>query len=136
MLDFAAFPFPGSDRHGFVLALIGFGTRASCHCVWCRAHPALSHVSAVMSGVMIKVGFMGCCTLTFLDRRPSGGDGFVPSATGIRRGFLTQHDLKRLLAYHSVENIGIIALGLGLGLLGISYGTGNGGPRPGRRPVA
>jgi hydrogenase-4 component B len=99
--------------------------------VWLpEAHPAApSHVSALMSGVMIKTGIYGLLrTLTFLGDPPPWW-GWTLIAIGITSGVLgvlfalAQHDLKRLLAYHSVENIGIIALGLGIGLLGLSYGS-------------
>jgi hydrogenase-4 component B len=115
----------------FVLAVIGFGTKAGfipVH-VWLpEAHPAApSHVSAVMSGVMIKTGIYGLVrTITFLGEAPSWW-GWTLIGIGVASGILgvlfalAQHDLKRLLAYHSVENIGIIAIGLGIGLLGISY---------------
>ena len=114
----------------FLLALVGFGTKAGfmpLH-VWLpEAHPAApSHVSAVMSGVMIKMGIYGLLrTLTFLGTPPAWW-GWVLIGVGLTSGVLgvlfalAQHDLKRLLAYHSVENIGIIALGLGVGLLGVS----------------
>ncbi len=114
----------------FLLAVIGFGTKAGfvpLH-VWLPdAHPAApSPVSAVMSGVMIKTGIYGLLrTLTFLGR-PEPWWGWLLLGVGAVSGLLgvlhalAQHDLKRLLAYHSVENIGIIALGLGLGLLGLS----------------
>jgi hydrogenase-4 component B len=96
--------------------------------VWLpEAHPAApSHVSAVMSGVMIKTGIYGLLrTLTFLGR-PDPWWGWLMIAIGLGSGILgvlfalAQHDLKRLLAYHSVENIGIITLGLGLGVLGLA----------------
>ena len=117
----------------FVLAMIGFGTKAGfmpLH-VWLpEAHPAApSHVSAVMSGVMIKLGIYGLLrTLTFLGAPPAWW-GWTLVAVGLTSGVLgvlfalAQHDLKRLLAYHSVENIGIIALGVGVGLLGVHYGS-------------
>ena len=117
----------------FVLALVGFGTKAGfmpLH-VWLpEAHPAApSHVSAVMSGVMIKLGIYGLLrALTFLGPPPAAW-GWALVAVGVTSGVLgvlfalAQHDLKRLLAYHSVENIGIIALGIGVGLLGVHYGA-------------
>jgi formate hydrogenlyase subunit 3/multisubunit Na+/H+ antiporter MnhD subunit len=117
----------------FVLAVVGFGTKAGfvpLH-VWLpEAHPAApSHVSAVMSGLMIKTGIYGLVrTLTYLGP-PEAWWGWTLVGVGVVSGILgvlfalAQHDLKRLLAYHSVENIGIIAVGLGLGLLGISYGS-------------
>lgn len=115
----------------FLLAILGFGTKAGfmpLH-VWLpEAHPAApSHVSAVMSGVMIKTGIYGILrTLTFLPEAPSWW-GWTLVAVGVVSGVLgvlfalAQHDLKRLLAYHSVENIGIISIGMGVGLLGIAY---------------
>ncbi len=122
----------GAASVAFLLAVIGFGTKAGFmpfH-VWLpEAHPASpSHVSAVMSGVMIKTGIYGLVrTMTFLGSPPPWW-GWTILAIGVSSGVLgvvfalAQHDLKRLLAYHSVENIGIIALGLGVGLLGKSYG--------------
>jgi hydrogenase-4 component B len=131
-LDFSRFSAePGMAGVLFVLAVIGFGTKAGfipVH-VWLpEAHPAApSHVSAVMSGVMIKTGIYGLLrTITFLGEMPSWW-GWTLVGIGVASGILgvlfalAQHDLKRLLAYHSVENIGIIAMGLGVGMLGISY---------------
>lgn len=115
----------------FILALVGFGTKAGfvpVH-VWLpEAHPAApSHVSAVMSGVMLKTGIYGILrTLTFLGPI-SAWWGWTLVAVGVVSGVLgvlfalAQHDLKRLLAYHSVENLGIIAIGLGVGLLGLAH---------------
>lgn len=115
----------------FVLSLVGFGTKAGfvpLH-VWLpEAHPAApSHISALMSGVMIKMGIYGIVrSLTFLGPPPEWW-GWLLLGIGLSSGVLgvlfaiAQHDLKRLLAYHSVENIGIIAIGLGIGLLGMSF---------------
>ena len=117
----------------FVLAVSAFGSKAGLvplH-VWLpRAHPAApSHVSALMSGVMIKLGIYGLIrvTLDLLGGGPAwwGGlllaIGSVSALLGVLYA-LMEHDLKRLLAYHSVENIGIIVIGLGAGLLLHSYG--------------
>jgi hydrogenase-4 component B len=115
----------------FVLCLIGFGTKAGfipLHIWLPEAHPAApSHISALMSGVMIKMGIYGIVrSLTFLGPPPEWW-GWLLLGIGLSSGILgvlfalAQHDLKRLLAYHSVENIGIIATGLGMGLLGMSY---------------
>jgi len=116
----------------FVLALVGFGTKAGffpLH-VWLpEAHPAApSHVSALLSGVMIKTGIYGILRiLTFFDVYPPWW-GYTLLAIGIVSGLaamlfaIAQHDLKRLLAYSSIENIGIIAIGTGIGVLGLAYG--------------
>lgn len=130
----AAKPFsPAVASYLFLLAVIGFGIKAGFfpfH-VWLpEAHPvAPSHVSAVMSGVMIKTGIYGLLrALTFLNAPPQWW-AWVLIGIGVSSGVLgvlfalTQHDLKRLLAYHSIENIGIIALGMGVGLLGLNSGS-------------
>jgi formate hydrogenlyase subunit 3/multisubunit Na+/H+ antiporter MnhD subunit len=132
-LDFDRFAAGSHAGLLFILAAIGFGTKAGfvpLH-VWLpEAHPAApSHVSAVMSGVMIKTGIYGLVrTLTFLGPLPAWA-GWLLVSVGVTSGVLgvlfalAQHDLKRLLAYHSVENIGIITLGLGLGLVGLRTGS-------------
>ena len=134
-MDFTVWAAKGVQAHElagilFLLAVVGFGTKAGFmpfH-VWLpEAHPAApSHVSALMSGVMIKTGIYGLLrAFTFLGAPPLWW-GWVLIGIGLTSGVLgvlfalAQHDLKRLLAYHSVENIGIIALGLGVGLLGVS----------------
>jgi formate hydrogenlyase subunit 3/multisubunit Na+/H+ antiporter MnhD subunit len=118
----------------FLLAVVGFGTKAGFmpfHMWLPEAHPAApAHVSAVMSGVMIKLGIYGLLrVLPFLGPPPAWW-GWLLVAVGLVSGVLgvlyalAQHELKRLLAYHSIENIGIIACGLGLGLLGVAHGAG------------
>ena len=116
-----------SGRALFWLAFVAFGIKAGLmpfH-VWLPgAHAAApSHVSAVMSGVAIKMGIYGLVRLLSLfDSVPSAFGvtlllaGVVSSILGVAFA-LAQHDLKRLLAYHSVENIGIIVTGLGIGLV-------------------
>jgi hydrogenase-4 component B len=94
------------------------------------AHPvAPSHVSAVLSGVVIKMGIYGLVRV-LLDLLGGGpvwwggvvlGAGAISALVGVLYA-LMEHDLKRLLAYHSVENIGIILLGLGAGMIFHSYG--------------
>jgi formate hydrogenlyase subunit 3/multisubunit Na+/H+ antiporter MnhD subunit len=137
-MDFTVWAEKGIQTRGladilFLLAIVGFGTKAGFmpfH-VWLpEAHPAApSHVSALMSGVMIKTGIYGLLrSLTFLGAPPLWWGGLL-IGIGLTSGVLgvlfalAQHDLKRLLAYHSVENIGIIALGIGVGLLGVSTGS-------------
>ncbi len=114
------------------LGLFGFGTKAGLmpmH-VWLPgAHAAApSHVSAVMSGVMIKMGIYGIFrTASFFPEIPLSW-GMITLAAGTISAILGvafaigQHDLKRLLAYHSIENIGIIVMGLGLALIGRATG--------------
>jgi hydrogenase-4 component B len=109
------------------LTLLGAGSKAGLvplH-VWLPlAHPsAPSHVSALMSGVMTKVAVYGFIRIVFdLLNAPSWWSatavlvlGGITSVMGVLYA-LMQHDLKRLLAYHTVENIGIIFIGLGLAL--------------------
>lgn len=117
----------------FALALIGFGTKAGIiplHIWLPEAHPAApSHVSALLSGVMLKTAIYMLIRF-FLDFFP-GADmrwgllilalGAISSLLGVLYA-LTEHDLKRLLAYHSVENIGIILLGLGSSIVFFSMG--------------
>ncbi len=136
ILDFNSFSIanePGLATTAFLLAVIGFGTKAGfmpLH-VWLpEAHPAApSHVSAIMSGVMIKTGIYGLIRILTMLGTPPPWWGWMIIGIGAVSGILgvlfalAQHDLKRLLAYHSVENIGIIALGIGIGMLGISYGS-------------
>ncbi|HED51941.1 MAG TPA: hydrogenase 4 subunit B [Gammaproteobacteria bacterium] len=117
----------------FALGVFGFGMKAGLvplH-VWLpEAHPvAPSHISALMSGVMLKVAVYGFIRLSFDligDVHWAWGVALLIIASitalfGVLYA-LMQHDLKRLLAYHSVENIGIIFIGLGLSM--IFYGTG------------
>ena len=118
-----------------LLAFVGFGTKAGAipfHAWLPRAHPvAPSHVSAVMSGVMIKTGIYGLVRIAF-DVAGGAPDwlgllilglGAVSAVLGVLYA-LMQHDLKRLLAYHSIENIGIILIGVGSALLLREHGAG------------
>jgi len=114
----------------FFFALIGFGTKAGImplHIWLPEAHPAApSNVSALMSAIMIKTGIYGIIrTLTFLPRvEYSWGISLIiiGALTGIIGVLfaIVQKDIKRLLAYCSIKNIGIIILSLGLGTLGLS----------------
>ena len=128
-------PLPdGMRTMAFLLALIGFGTKAGIvplH-VWLPyAHPAApSHVSALMSGVMIKTAIYALVRVyfDFLGGQFPWWWGFVVLTIGAVSALLgvmyalMEHDLKSLLAYHSVENIGIILLGIGAGMIFHSYG--------------
>ncbi|MGH7186096.1 MAG: proton-conducting transporter membrane subunit, partial [Pseudomonadota bacterium] len=118
---------PAIASLAFLLALAGFGTKAGlipAHIWLPRAHPvAPSHVSALMSGVMTKVAVYGFVRIVFdLVGDPAWWWGAVVMVLGAITALLgvlhalMQHDLKRLLAYHTVENIGIIFIGLGLAL--------------------
>lgn len=117
----------------FGSVLFGFGTKAGIiplH-VWLpEAHPAApSHVSALMSGVMIKTAIFMIIRF-FFDFFPGAPLewglvilvlGAISSLLGVLYA-LSEHDIKRLLAYHSVENIGIILLGVGAALVFAGYG--------------
>ena len=118
----------------FVLLLVGFGTKAGAipfH-VWLpRAHPvAPSHVSALMSGVMIKAGIYGIVRFVLEIMGPGPewwgiavlAIGVVSALLGVLYA-LMEHDLKRLLAFHSIENIGIILIGVGVALLAAGQGA-------------
>jgi formate hydrogenlyase subunit 3/multisubunit Na+/H+ antiporter MnhD subunit len=116
----------------FVLSLAGFGLKAGLlplHFWLPGAHAAApSHVSAVLSGVLLKTGVYGLLRVTsFFEEPPLAWGtalllaGAISAVLGVAFA-LAQHDLKRLLAYHSVENVGIIAMGAGLALIGRARG--------------
>jgi formate hydrogenlyase subunit 3/multisubunit Na+/H+ antiporter MnhD subunit len=116
-----------------ILALAGAGSKAGVvplHAWLPLAHPAApSHVSALMSGVMTKVAVYGFVRIAFdlLGAPDWWWSMLVLSVGGITAVMgvlyaLMQHDLKRLLAYHTVENIGIIYIGLGLALAFKAHG--------------
>jgi len=129
----AALSLPGPERSIlFFLALAGFGVKAGVvplH-VWLpQAHPAApSHVSALMSGVMLKVAIYGILRFGLDLLAPVSGPlpaswgwtvlvlGSLSAIIGVLYA-LQQHDLKRLLAFHSVENVGIILMGIGIAML-------------------
>jgi len=121
----------GTKNIIFLLLLAGFGTKAGIvplH-IWLPfAHPqAPSHISSIMSGVMIKTAIYGIIRFViFIVGVNSSWWGIlilifavISCLVGVIYA-LMEHDIKRLLAYHSVENIGIILLGVGLAMFFIS----------------
>jgi hydrogenase-4 component B len=118
----------GRQAAAFVLFFLGFGIKAGVipfHIWLPAAHPvAPSNISALLSGIVIKTGIYGM-TRIFLDSLggvPSWAGllvlvvGVISAVLGVLYA-LMEHDLKRLLAYHSIENIGIILMGLGAALI-------------------
>lgn len=114
----------------FLLFFAGFGIKSGfipLHTWLPYAHPAApSHISGIMSGVIIKMGIYGILrVLTYIhtDLLAIGIFMLIISAISGLLGVMyaiVQHDLKKLLAYHSIENIGIIGIGIGIGLIGIA----------------
>jgi len=115
----------------FICALIAFGIKAGLmpfHFWLPRAHPiAPTPLSAFLSGVIIKMGIFGILrTFQFLSPAPEWIGWVILVVSMISAVFgvwyaLAQHDLKSLLAYHSVENIGIIGIGIGIGFIGAAH---------------
>lgn len=114
----------------FLLFFAGFGIKAGfipLHTWLPHAHPAApSHISGIMSGVIIKMGIYGIVrVLTFIhtDLYIIGLFlliiSFISGALGVTLA-IVQHDFKKLLAYHSIENIGIIGMGIGVGVIGLA----------------
>jgi hydrogenase-4 component B len=124
---------PGKRNAAFVLFLLGFGIKSGIvplHIWLPAAHPvAPSNVSALLSGVLIKTGIYGLTRVCFdfLGAPPLWWGvtvlvlGTVSAVLGVLYA-LMEHDLKRLLAYHSIENIGIILIGLGAALMFLHSG--------------
>lgn len=135
-LDFNSFRNVLNGSNGFstlmfVFFFLGFGTKAGfvpLHTWLPRAHPAApTGVSALMSGVMIKTGLYGILRIVLMFDSPGLGLSYgiviislLTAVYGIANA-IAQQDLKKLLAYSSIENIGIIGLGIGIGMLGLSY---------------
>ena len=117
----------------FLLFFTGFGLKSGfilLHTWLPEAHPAApSHVSGIMSGVMIKLGIYGILRVTTYLQQDlyiiGAGMIIISSLTGLYGVMMAifQHDVKKLLAYHSIENIGIIGLGIGLGIYGKATGN-------------
>ncbi len=123
---------PTLMKAAFLFALVGYGTKAGLapmHTWLPDAHSqAPAPVSAIFSGFMLNAALYCIMRLMALTDAVLGGTRFtsslvlffgIASITVAAAFILRQHDLKRLLAYHSVEHLGIITLGLGLGPLGI-----------------
>lgn len=114
----------------FLILFAGFGFKSGFmpfHTWLPHAHPAApSHVSALMSGVMIKMGIYGILRIVFSLQQDLLLIGIIILLISIISGIsgvsmaIVQHNLKRLLAYHSIENIGIIGIGIGTGLIGLA----------------
>lgn len=115
----------------FILFLIGFGVKAGfvpLHTWLPKAHPiAPSHISALMSGVMIKTGIYGILRiLTYIDT-PSLFISYLMLFIGVISAFfgilyaVAQRNYKKMLAYSSIENIGLITISLGVAMLGLCY---------------
>jgi hydrogenase-4 component B len=117
----------------FLLFFVGFGVKAGIiplHIWLPEAHPvAPSNISALMSGIVIKCGIYGMARVffEFLGMPPLWA-GIAVLIVGVASALLgvlyalMEHDLKRLLAYHSIENIGIILIGFGAAMMFISLG--------------
>lgn len=116
------------------LAFVGFGTKmglAPFHPWLPAAHPvAPSHVSALLSAVLLKCGVYGLLRTLFIVRGVPAAFGWLLFSCGAGTALLgainilAATDLKRSLAYSSVENVGIITLSLGLGIVGLASGSG------------
>lgn len=121
-----------SENYGipvFLLFFLGFGLKAGfvpLHTWLPNAHPAApSHVSGAMSGIMIKMGIYGLLRVLFAMPNLYFEVGLILLIVSLLTGVwgvvsaVVQKDIKKVLAYSSIENIGIIGIGLGLGFLGI-----------------
>jgi hydrogenase-4 component F len=126
---------PGIVRIGFIFVMIGYGTKAGLapmHLWLPDAHSqAPTPVSALLSGVLIKCALLGIIRFQTI-AAAAAGPGFpagvllvfgLVSVVVATPFILAQHDLKRLLGYHSVEHVGIMALGLGFGGAVGTYGA-------------
>ena len=135
-MDFSAFTQVFSENGFlknaiFICLFIGFGIKSGFvpfHNWLPKAHPAApSHVSSIMSGVMIKTGIYGILRVINIMGIPTLeisyfvlGISVLSALYGVLYA-IAQHDIKRLLAYHSIENIGIIGMGIGIGMFGLVY---------------
>lgn len=128
---FSTFQPPLAGIGLFILFFFGFGIKAGFvpfHTWLPLAHPAApAHISGIMSGVIIKIGIYGILRVLMLIKTDMVTIGYLILAFSVVTGVygvmlaIVQHNLKKLLAYHSIENIGIIGIGIGLGCLGLGY---------------
>lgn len=137
--DFSAITAYTANHNGpdslalFLCLFFGFAIKAGFvpfHTWLPYAHPAApAHISGIMSGVIIKIGIYGIFRMITLIEANYTAIGHVIIVFSVVSGLygvmlaIVQHNLKRLLAYHSIENIGIIGLGIGIGCIGL--GSGN-----------
>jgi len=137
--DFQAITLYTSEHQGvaglmlFLVFFVGFGIKAGFvpfHTWLPYAHPAApAHISGIMSGVMIKIGIFGILRMITLIKADFYTIGLIILAFSVISGLygvmlaIMQHNLKKLLAYHSIENIGIIGMGIGIGCIGLGNGN-------------
>jgi len=137
--DFQAITSYTASIHGtaslilFLLFFVAFAIKAGFvpfHTWLPHAHPAApSHVSGMMSGVVIKIGIFGILRMLLVIKTDFLMAGYLILIVSVLSGLygvilaIVQHNLKKLLAYHSIENIGIIGIGIGIGCIGT--GSGN-----------
>lgn len=127
--DYTSHVHPALSFLLFIFLFIGFAIKAGFvpfHTWLPYAHPAApSHVSGMMSGVIIKLGIFGILKTLLLIKVNYIVAGYTILIISVISGVygvmlaIIQHNLKKLLAYHSIENIGIIGIGIGLGCLGL-----------------
>ncbi|MBI2968736.1 MAG: hypothetical protein HYY40_13125 [Bacteroidetes bacterium] len=120
---------PSAGSLLFICFFIGFAFKAGFvpfHTWLTYAHPAApAHISGVMSGVIIKLGIFGILRMLLLINMDYLAMGCIVLLISLLSGVygvmlaIVQHNVKKLLAYHSIENIGIIGMGIGLGLIGL-----------------
>jgi len=121
---------PGATTVALIMCFfIGFATKAGFvpfHTWLPYAHPAApAHISGIMSGVLIKIGIFGMLRFLLLIKNDFTTIGYIILTASVISGLygvmlaIVQHNLKKLLAYHSIENIGIIGIGIGIGCIGL-----------------
>ncbi len=133
--DFNAIALYSSQHNGasefalFLFFFIGFAIKAGFvpfHTWLPYAHPAApAHISGIMSGVLIKIGIYGILRMILILHTDYTKVGYMILTFSVISGLygvmlaIVQHNLKKLLAYHSIENIGIIGIGIGIGCIGM-----------------